>query len=264
MPRLVLPAALLALTAAPALAQAPAPAPETNMLDESCTPQAATSYDPQRDWAWLCRYRAANRALPGQRADIVFIGDSITEGWSRFAPALFTGGIVNRGISGQTSPQLLLRFMADVVALQPRVVHLMIGTNDVAGNTGPTTPQAYQDNVRAMVTLAKANGIKVVLGSIPPADHMTWRPALRPAARIAELNRWLKDFAAQQQLTFADYHAVLSGPSGELRPEFGRDGVHPEAAGYAVMEPVTRAALAAALSQPAPPPVPAAAAPAPR
>ena len=259
MARPFLPAALLALITAPALAQAPAPAPETNMLDESCTPQSAAAYDPQRDWAWLCRYRAANQALPGQRADIVFIGDSITEGWSRFAPGLFTGGIVNRGISGQTSPQLLLRFMADVVALKPRVVHLMIGTNDVAGNTGPTTPQAYQDNVRAMVTLARASGIKVVLGSIPPADRMNWRPDLRPAARIAELNRWLKDFAAQQQLTFADYHAVLSGPNGELRPEFGRDGVHPEAAGYAVMEPVARTALAEALSQmpPAPAPAPA-------
>ncbi len=259
MARPFLPAALLALIAAPALAQAPAPAPETNMLDESCTPQSAAAYDPQRDWAWLCRYRAANQALPGQRADIVFIGDSITEGWSRFAPGLFTGGIVNRGISGQTSPQLLLRFMADVVALKPRVVHLMIGTNDVAGNTGPTTPQAYQDNVRAMVTLARASGIKVVLGSIPPADRMNWRPDLRPAARIAELNRWLKDFAVQQQLTFADYHAVLSGPNGELRPEFGHDGVHPESAGYAVMEPVARAALAEALSQmpPAPAPAPA-------
>lgn len=250
MPRLLLPAALLALTAAPALAQvpAPAPAPETNMLDESCTPQAATSYDPQRDWAWLCRYRAANRALPGQRADIVFIGDSITEGWSRFAPALFTGGIVNRGISGQTSPQLLLRFMADVVALQPRVVHLMIGTNDVAGNTGPTTPQAYQDNVRAMVTLAKANGIKVVLGSIPPADHFGWTSA-QPGDWIGKLNGWLKQFAETEGLVYADYHAALAGPQGELPAALGPDGVHPNAAGYALMRPVADRAIAAAENQ---------------
>lgn len=235
------------LLSAPAMAQSAAPKPETNMIDEICTPQSASAYNPQTDWAWLCRYHAANLALPGGRADIVFIGDSITEGWSRFTPGLFTGGIVNRGISGQTSPQLLLRFMADVVALKPRVVHLMIGTNDIAGNTGPTTPEAWKNNLRAMVELARANDIRVILGSIPPADHMSWRPDLRPAAQIAALNEWLKQFAAERGLTYADYHAVLSGPSGELRSEFGRDGVHPEAAGYAVMEPVTRAALAAAL-----------------
>ncbi|WP_088309148.1 GDSL-type esterase/lipase family protein [Novosphingobium sp. B 225] len=246
---LTLPALLLS---APAWGQTTTAKPESYMLDEACTPQSAGAYNPQADWAWLCRYHAANLALPGQHADIVFIGDSITEGWSRFTPGLFTGGIVNRGISGQTSPQLLLRFMADVIALKPRVVHLMIGTNDIAGNTGPTTPVAYQNNVRAMVTLAKAAGIRVILGSIPPADRMSWRPEVKPAPRIAELNRWLKDYAKEQQLTFADYHAILSGPNGELRTEFGRDGVHPEAAGYAVMEPVTRAALAAALSRAVP------------
>ena len=166
---LVLPAMLLA---SPAWSQVSAAKPESLMLDDACTPQSASTYNPQTDWAWLCRYHAANLALPGGRADIVFIGDSITEGWGHFQPALFTGGIVNRGISGQTSPQLLVRFMADVVALKPRVVHLMIGTNDIAGNTGPTTPEAWKNNVRAMVELARVHDIRVILGSIPPADHM--------------------------------------------------------------------------------------------
>lgn len=241
---LVLPAMLLA---SPAWSQVSAAKPESLMLDDACTPQSASTYNPQTDWAWLCRYHAANLALPGGRADIVFIGDSITEGWGHFQPALFTGGIVNRGISGQTSPQLLVRFMADVVALKPRVVHLMIGTNDIAGNTGPTTPEAWKNNVRAMVELARAHDIRVILGSIPPADHMSWRPDLRPAGQIAELNAWLKAFATERGLVYADYHAAMAGPAGEMRAEFTQDGVHPIAAGYAAMEPVTRAALAAAL-----------------
>ncbi len=237
----------LLLLAAPALGQSPTLQPEPPMRDEACTPDSAARYDPAADWPWLCRYHAANQALPGGRADIVFIGDSITEFWSQANPALFTGGIVNRGISGQTSPQLLLRFMADVVALKPRLVHLMVGTNDIAGNTGPTTPEAWKNNIRAMVALARANGIRVVLGSIPPADRMSWRPGLAPAARIAELNQWLRDFAAAQGQTYADYHTAMATPGGAMRGEFSQDGVHPGKAGYAAMEPVLRAALGEAL-----------------
>lgn len=247
-------AALLALSAQPARAgqdgPPPAPAPAVaavGMIDDPCPAAAATSYDPQRDWAWLCRYRAANAGLAGTAVDVVFIGDSITEGWLHFNPALFALPAVNRGISGQTSGQVLLRFMADVVALRPRAVHLMIGTNDIAGNTGPTSPDAYQNNIRAMVELAAAHGIRVVLGSIPPADHMNWRPGLQPAPRIAQLNQWLKDFAAARGLTYADYFTPLAGPNGELRAEFTHDGVHPQAAGYAAMEPALHQALAAAL-----------------
>lgn len=239
----------LLLLAAPALGQSSKPQPEPPMRDQPCTPESATRYDPASDWPWLCRYHAANQALPGGRADIVFIGDSITEFWGQAQPALFTGGIVNRGISGQTSPQLLLRFMADVVALKPRVVHLMIGTNDIAGNTGPSSPEDYRNNVRAMVTLAQVHGIRVILGSIAPADRMSWRPGLAPAPRIAELNQWLRMFAAEQGLTYADYHAALAEPGGAMRSAFTQDGVHPGMAGYAAMEPVMRAALAAALEQ---------------
>lgn len=243
----------IGICAAPLAAQASQPsapfAPETAMLDNPCAGRPADLYDPAADWAWLCRYHAANLALAGQSIDTVFLGDSITEGWSYADPAMFAPGTVNRGISGQTSPQLVLRFMADVVALKPSVVHLMIGTNDVAGNTGPTSPQAFKDNIRAMADLAHANGIVMVVGSIPPADRMTWRPELSPAGRIAELNAWLKAFAAERGLVYADYYGALAGTGGELPDRYGPDGVHPNAAGYALMRPVALAAVAEAASR---------------
>lgn len=240
----------LAVCAAPLAARASQPvvrpAPETYMLDDPCAGRPANLYDPTADWAWLCRYHAANLALAGTSINTVFLGDSITEGWSYADPAMFAPGTVNRGISGQTSPQLVLRFMADVVALKPRVVHLMIGTNDIAGNTGPTSPQAFKDNIRAMADLAQANGIVMVVGSIPPADRMTWRPELSPAGRIAELNAWLQAFAAERGLVYADYYGALAGAGGELPDRYGPDGVHPNAAGYAAMRPVALAAVAQA------------------
>ena len=255
--RLLSIALALAVPAAPLAAQAgqtPAPpVPETAMLDDPCAGRPADLYDPAADWAWLCRYHAANLALAGQSIDTVFLGDSITEGWGYADPGMFAPGTVNRGISGQTSPQLVLRFMADVVGLHPRVVHLMIGTNDIAGNTGPTSPQAYQDNIRAMADLAAANGIMMVLGSVPPSDRMTWQPALRPARQIAELNAWLKAFAAERGLVYADYYGALAGAGGELPDRYGPDGVHPNAAGYAVMRPVALAAVAEAAARAAGP-----------
>ncbi len=230
---------------------APQP-PATGMLDNPCPANrdgqwALSESVLKNDWPWLCRYRAENAAFGASNpARAVFIGDSITEGWARTDPALFTGGVVGRGLSGQTSPQILLRFWQDVIALHPRVVHIMIGTNDIAGNTGPTSVAAYQANIRAMVDLARVNGVRVVLGSIPPAKRMDWRPGLEPAPRIAELNRWLRAFAAEQGLVFADYHTALAAPDGGLRPDLGKDGVHPEAPGYALMRPIAERALAEA------------------
>ena len=130
--------------------------------------------------------------------------------------------------------------------LHPRVVHIMIGTNDIAGNTGPTSPEAYQNAVRAMVDLAKANHIAVILGSIPPADRFSWISAVEPGPWIARLNRWLKDYAKAEHLVYADYHTALAGPGGELTVAYGPDGVHPNAAGYAVMRPVAERAIAEA------------------
>lgn len=189
------------------------------------------------DWAGICRYDAANATAlatsPGPR--IVFLGDSITENWVMADPAFFENGIVGRGISGQTTPQMLVRFRADVVALKPQAVHILAGTNDIAGNTGPNSPQDFKNNIESMVEIAAANGIEVMLGSIPPAASFYWRPELDPAGRISELNAWLRDYAARRGLAFIDYHSALTGTSGELPAEFGNDGVHPNRAGYAVM-----------------------------
>ncbi len=200
------------------------------------------------DWADLCHFHADNAALVGAGAvRAVFLGDSITEAWLRADPSFFTGGRVDRGISGQTSQQMLLRFYSDVVALHPQVVHILAGTNDLAGNTGPTAPVDFQHDIMAMTDIALAHGIRVVLGSIPPADHFSWRPQLQPAARIVELNAWLRRFAAERGVVYVDYYAVLVGANGALRSELTHDGVHPERRGYALMRPLTERALAQAL-----------------
>lgn len=199
-----------------------------------------------RDWPALSHYRDANAALKGQPVEAVFLGDSITQMWGIAQPELFTGGIVNRGISGQTSPQMLLRFMADVVALKPKFVHIMCGINDVAGNTGPTTPQDYQNNILAMLALARTHGIDVILASLTPIRGFSWSPEISdPQVRVAELNRWLRDMATERGLIHADYASVLADAGGLLRMDYARDGVHPHAAGYQAMQPVAERALAA-------------------
>lgn len=226
--------------------------PAPGMMAESCptSREGLWALDPhvlQNDWAWLCRYRAENAKVdPANPPQVVFIGDSITENWVGLDPALFGTTRLGRGISGQTSPQLVVRFWQDVIALKPRVVHIMVGTNDIAGNTGPTTPEAYKNAIRAMVSLAQTNGIVVILGSIPPADTFGWATQHKPAQWIAELNAWLKAYAAERGAIYADYFTPLAGLNGELRPEYGPDGVHPNAAGYAVMRPVAEKAIVAA------------------
>lgn len=206
--------------------------------------EAAKKARAAADWAGLCIYHRANQELRdrGTPVDIVFLGDSITENWARADPAFFSGGRVGRGVGGQTSGQMLARFRADVVALRPRAVHIMAGTNDVAGNGGPTSPGAFQDNVRSMVDIARANHIEVVLASLPPADRFLWAPGVQPAGRIAQLNAWLRDYAAREGLRFIDYHAALAGPGGGLPRKYGIDGVHPNLAGYAVMRPLAEGA----------------------
>ena len=248
-------AALALAFAAPAMAAEPVnPYPPPGMMENACpaSRDGLWALDPkvlQSDWAWQCRYRADNAKVdPANPPQVVFIGDSITENWVQLDPGLFGQTRLGRGISGQTSPQLLVRFWQDVIALKPRVVHIMVGTNDIAGNTGPTTPEAYKNAVRAMVSLAQANGIVVILGSIPPADQFGWATQHRPAPWIAGLNLWLKSYAAERGAIYADYFTPLAGPNGELQPEYGPDGVHPNAAGYAVMRPVAEKAIVAAES----------------
>lgn len=199
--------------------------------------QAARAAREAQDWAGLCRYRDANARLAasGERPAIVFMGDSITENWVEADPAFFSDGVVGRGVGGQTTAQMLVRFHADVIALTPRAVHIMAGSNDVAGNGGPTTEDAYRHNVMAMVEIARAHGVRVILASIPPARGFIWRPEIRPAQQIVRLNAWLRDYAAAEGLGFIDYHAALADSSGGLPPELGIDGVHPNRDGYAVM-----------------------------
>jgi lysophospholipase L1-like esterase len=206
------------------------------------------------DWAWLGRYRDANAALKasGQPVDVVFLGDSITQGWYDKVPSYFRAGLVGRGIGGQTSPQMLVRFRQDVLDLHPRAVHIMMGTNDIAANTGPMTLEEIEANFQTLSELARAHHIQVILASIPPATAFPWRPGLETAAKIRTLNAWIQGYAARTGAVYADYTAVLDDGRGGMKPGLAVDGVHPTPQGYAVMAPVADRAIAEALRQPAP------------
>lgn len=202
-----------------------------------------------RDFGMIGYYADDNAALLTSRAavDVVFMGDSITEGWLDKRPAFFTPGRVDRGISGQTTSQMVLRMMSDVVALRPKAVHLMGGTNDIAGNTGPMTVQMSEDNVRAMTDIAQQQGIEVLIASVPPAGQFPWAPQVETRKAIAELNRRLEHLARQSGATWVDYHWVLDDGSGAMKPGLAYDGVHPTEAGYdamaTVIDPVLRRVL---------------------
>lgn len=235
----------------------PEPGKPAKLSPEFLQFYAATKvYTGKYDWPWMCRYRAANAAAAGaKRPHVVFMGDSITELWALYDPGFFAGANADRGISGQTSPQMLLRFYQDVVALRPRVVHILAGTNDIAGNTGPTDAEAFKNNIRAMVELAQANNIRVVLGSILPVDTFPWAPKLKPAPQILALNAWLKAYAAQRGAIYADYYgAMVDASSGGLRKDLTFDGVHPATQGYRIMRGVAEKALALALVRKRPTP----------
>lgn len=198
------------------------------------------------DWPWLGRYAEDNRRLiaSGARTGIVFMGDSITQGWIDKRPAFFSAGRVDRGIGGQTTPQMLCRIMADVVALEPKVMHLMAGTNDIAGNTGPMTLAQTQDNLLAMVQLARANGITVLIASVPPAANFPWRPGLDVLTPIRAINNWLALTAPAMGATFVDYTPALADAAGAMKPGLASDGVHPTAEGYDAMARVLSPVLA--------------------
>lgn len=203
------------------------------------------------DWAYLARYRGANAALRAPRAGsprVVFYGNSITEGFAPYFAELFPGrDYVGRGIGGQTTPQLLVRFRQDVIALKPAAVVILAGTNDLAGNTGPSTLEMIQDNLTSMTELAQANGIRVVLASLLPAFDYPWKPGLEPAPKITALNAWMKRYAARSGAVYLDYHSAMADDRGGLRPSLSPDGVHPNAAGYRVMAPLAREAIRRAL-----------------
>ena len=204
----------------------------------------------QQDFAQLCKYAADNAALPPATAKrVIYFGDSITELWGLNDPAFFTGDVINRGISGQTTAQMLGRFRADVIALRPTVVHIIAGTNDVAGNTGPSSVDRIVDNITTMIELAKLHGIKVVLGSELPCVQFAFQPHLKPAPILAELNTRLRRLAAEQKVEFVDYFAPLADPNAAFDKRYSDDGLHPTAAGYAVMAPLAKAAVGRALAR---------------
>jgi len=227
-------------TVLPAVAQVPAGCGEQ--------PKTAPALQPPlllTDWAWLGHFRADNEKLlaSGQKVDAVFMGDSITEGWARNDPEFFSNGIVGRGISAQTSPQMLVRFYQDVISLRPRVVHIMGGTNDIAHNTGPMTARETQNNIKAMCEIAWSHKIRIVLGSVPPASKYWWRPEVSPKAEALAMNDWLRSYAKTINAKFADYATPFVDANGAVKPELAKDEVHPTQEGYALMRPIAEAAL---------------------
>ena len=208
------------------------------------------------DFGELTRYRAANARLKPPAAGesrVVFYGDSITDLWPM---ALSFPGkpYVNRGISGQTTPQMLVRFRQDVLALEPKVVVILAGTNDIAGNTGPMSLEETEACLASMVELARAHGIRVVLSSVLPVHNYTREAALafplRPPEKIAALNSWLKGYATQTRSVYLDYATAMSDEHGFLKRELAADGLHPNKTGYAIMAPLAEAAVATALAVP--------------
>lgn len=201
-----------------------------------------------RDWPYLCKYRLANQELlaSGKRPHVVFMGNSISELWGVADPSLFGGERIDRGVSGQTTSQMVVRFYADVIRLHPKIVHLLGSANDIAGNTGPTTFADWSNNIAAMAQLARANGIVVVLGSLTPTNNIYWRPQPHTAETVARMNAWLKDYASANGIAFIDYYTPLAGENGAFRPDLSNDGVHPNAAGYTIMRKIVLDALAKA------------------
>ena len=205
------------------------------------------------DWANLNRYKEENAkiGLPIENENrIVLMGNSITEGWAQICPEFFSNrSYINRGISGQTTPQMLIRFRQDVVNLKPKVVVILAGTNDIAGNTGPSTLEMIEDNIASMTEIAKSNNIKVMLCSVLPAYDYPWKPGLNPAKKIVKLNTWIKNYCVENNLTYVDYFTSMADERNGLKKEYSEDGVHPNKAGYKVMMPIVEKAITKTLEK---------------
>jgi len=209
---------------------------------------------PAQDWPGINRYHEANLKLGAPAAGenrVVFMGDSITDAWGpHFSDKYFPGKpYFGRGISGQTTPQMVVRFRPDVIALNPKVVVILAGTNDIAGNTGPETPEMIEDNFASMIDLAKANNIRVVLCSITPVFDYPWRRGLEPSQKIVTLNRWLKEYAAKSGVVYVDYFSAMVDERLGCKADLCSDGVHPTDAGYKVMVPLVEKGIAEALEK---------------
>jgi len=257
MKRLMLCCALLSAGVTCALGQSPQPTPDCTDIQM----QVKRLQTKLNDWPELARYRDANlKVIAPAKGEtrVVFIGDSITDSWDDPKYGGFFPGksYLDRGISGQTTPQMLVRFRADVITLRPKVVVILAGTNDLAGNTGPTTLEAIEDNLSSMAELAKLNHIRAVLASVlPVSDYETrdGKPIVqtlrRPPERIKALNAWIRKYGAENNLTYLDYYSAMIDEKGFLKAELSDDGLHPNQKGYAVMGPLAEAAIAEALKR---------------
>ncbi len=254
MKKLLISASFLLIFTASVFAQTPTPTP----LDANAEKQRADRLQARlNDFANYARYREANSKLVPPAKDekrVVFMGDSITDGWklNEYFP---NQPFVNRGISGQTTPQMLLRFRPDVIDLKPKVVVILAGTNDISGNTGSMTLEAIEGNLASMVELAHANGINVVLASVlPVSDYNTnkagekiIRSVQRLPAQILVLNAWIKNFCAERKLVYLDYFTATVDDKGFLKAEIANDGLHPNAKGYEIMKTLAEQAVITAL-----------------
>jgi len=256
--------ALVALFTFPQAATLPAqtasPAPEAKTPCVTPKPPEVSAWQKARDaqmkddFPWLAKFKEADLKLgpPAAGEDrVVFMGDSITEFWKIEGPeGLFPGKpYINRGISGQTTPQMVLRFHQDVIALKPKVVVILAGINDIAGNTGPETLEQIEDNLASMAELATANHIRVVLCSVLPAFDFSWSPGLTPAPKVLALNAWIKAYAAEKGYPYVDFHTAMKDQRDGLPATLSEDGVHPLPAGYAMMAPLVEAGIKKALKQ---------------
>ena len=241
-------------------AQQTTPLPSTSPVPATASAAQQGQNDHYRslanDYGTLNRYAAANASLPAPgptEKRVLFFGDSITDGWhlDQFFPGR---NYVNRGISGQTTPQMLVRFRQDVIDLHPAVLVVLAGTNDLAGLTGPETTQQIENNYASMAELAKLHGIQVVFSSVMPVNNFVHLETTtqRPPSQILALNTWLQQYCAANNLVYLDYFSAMVDPAGMLKREISGDGLHPNAAGYAVMAPLAQAAIDKALAAPAP------------
>ena len=226
-------------------------------LPEHPTPDQRADIEQRlNDWPLLARFAADNAALPPPKPGekrVVFFGDSITDFWGRSVGEFFPGkGYINRGISGQTTPQMLVRFRADVIALKPSVVVILAGTNDISGNTGASTLAMTEDNLSSMAELARVHGIRVVIATLlPVSDYVdAMQTTRRPPAQIRALNLWIRDYTSREHLVLLDYYPAMTDASAALARALTDDGLHPNAKGYAVMAPLAQRAVDAALAAP--------------
>ena len=199
------------------------------------------------DWANFKKYAEQNKAVPARikgEKRVVFLGNSIFEGWIRLRPEFFAGKpYYDRGISGQTTPQMLLRFYEDVLALDPDVLVLKAGINDIAQNTGPYNPLQTLNNIKAIAQLARVNNIKVILCSVLPASDFRWRPGLEPGDKVIALNNAIRDFAKTEGFYYLDLYSAVVDDNKGMKAEYANDGVHPTVEGYKVLEPLVEDAI---------------------